>query len=140
MPALTGAHHVALTVTDVDRSVPWYERVLGFTAQDWDDEGDLAARKVVLNGFGMTLTLVQHPGVQRQSFDECRPGLDHLSLPVASAAELTTWAESLTALGVPFGHTPGAANLSLRDPDGIQLVLAAPLGTRPHAESVSDSS
>ena len=124
MPALTGAHHVALTVTDVDRSVPWYERVLGFTTEGrHDDEGDRGLRKVFLNGFGMTLTLVQHPGAERAAFDQCRPGLDHLTFPVPDEPALTSWAERLTDLGVPFEPEATPA-LSLRDPDGIRLVLA----------------
>jgi glyoxylase I family protein len=126
MPALTGAHHVALTVTDVDRSVPWYERVLGFTTEGrQDDEGDLGLRKVFLNGFGMTLTLVQHPGAERAAFDRSRPGLDHLTFPVEDGAALRTWAERLTDLGVPFATPDGSPALSVRDPDGIRLVLAA---------------
>ncbi|EWC61529.1 glyoxalase/bleomycin resistance protein/dioxygenase [Actinokineospora spheciospongiae] len=126
MPALTGAHHVALTVTDVDRSVPWYERVLGFTTEGReDDEGDQGLRKVFLHGFGMTLTLVQHPGAERAAFDECRPGLDHLTLPLADPAALATWARRLTDLGVSFTAPDDSPTLSLRDPDGIQLVLAA---------------
>ncbi|OLR90935.1 VOC family protein [Actinokineospora bangkokensis] len=127
MPALTGAHHVALTVTDVDRSVPWYERVLGFTTEAREDEaGDHGVRRVSLRGFGMVLTLVQHPGACRAAFDECRPGLDHLTLPVPT---LSDWARRLADLGVPCTEAPAAGEpgtLALRDPDGINLVLAGP--------------
>ena len=30
-PGITGFGHIDLTVTDVDRTVAWWERVLGFT-------------------------------------------------------------------------------------------------------------
>jgi len=136
MPALTGVHHIALTVTDVERSVPWYERVLGFTPSGSADEGEQGLRKVFLRGFGVTLTLVQHPAAERAAFDESRPGLDHLTFSVADEDALRFWTERLTEHGVTFSpiteeiSAPGTSVISLRDPDGIQLVLWAPPATR----------
>lgn len=133
MPALTGVHHVALTVTDVDRSAPWYERVLGFTTIGRVDDGDDAVRKVFLRGkgFGLVLTLVQHPATDRACFDERRPGLDHLTFTVPDEDSLHAWTERLTEHGVTFSPVteeltaPGTSVVALRDPDGIQLVLWA---------------
>ncbi|HVK23687.1 MAG TPA: VOC family protein [Actinokineospora sp.] len=113
---MSGVRQVALTVTDVDRSVPWYERVLGFTsAAEVDSPGQ---RKVPLDGFGITLTLVQHLGAARASFDGARPGLDRLTFVVD---ELRTWAARLTEFGVPF--VANSDEIAVRDPDGIQLAL-----------------
>lgn len=134
MPTLTGVHHVALTVTDVDRSVPWYERVLGFETIGRDDtDGEAGLRKVFMRGpgFGITLTLVQHPDAERAQFDERRPGLDHLTFSVPDPDCLRRWTDRLTEHGVTFSpikeeHTaPGTEVIALRDPDGIQLVLWA---------------
>ncbi|RZS37887.1 catechol 2,3-dioxygenase-like lactoylglutathione lyase family enzyme [Herbihabitans rhizosphaerae] len=133
MPALTGVHHVSLTVTDVDRSVPWYERVLGFTEFERVDGGEGALRKVLLRGpgIGIVLALVQHPVSDRVGFDESHPGLDHLSFSVPDEKSLDDWAERLTEHGVTFSpvtaeHTStGAAVVVFRDPDGIQLELWA---------------
>ncbi|WP_436492849.1 VOC family protein [Actinokineospora sp. HUAS TT18] len=113
---MTGVRQVALTVSDVDRSVPWYERVLGFTSSAEDDAPGL--RRVLLDGFGITLTLVQHLGAARASFDGSRPGLDRLTFAVD---ELRTWAARLTEFGVPFTAEPD--EIAMRDPDGIQLAL-----------------
>ncbi|CRK60502.1 hypothetical protein [Alloactinosynnema sp. L-07] len=113
---MPGVRQVALTVTDVDRSVPWYERVLGFTsAAEQDVPG---RRSVPLDGFGITLTLVQHLDAARATFDGSRPGLDRLTFAVD---ELRTWVTRLTEFGVPF--IACSDEISVCDPDGIQLAL-----------------
>ncbi|MBM7770829.1 glyoxylase I family protein [Actinokineospora baliensis] len=114
---MPGVEHIALTVTDVDRSVPWYERVLGFTTESRTDRAD-GPSTVRLRGLGVTLTLVQYPDGSHAPFDECRPGLDHLVFSVADR----TWPDRLAEYGVPHTDTPDG--VALRDPDGIRLVLA----------------
>jgi hypothetical protein len=48
MPVLHGVHHLALTIADIDRSVAWYVRVLGFEEFARRDEPQNGLRKAVL--------------------------------------------------------------------------------------------
>jgi catechol 2,3-dioxygenase-like lactoylglutathione lyase family enzyme len=119
-----GAHHVRLTVTDVDRSVDFYTRVLGF---------ELKARFGPNAAFlhdgslGLGLCTPWHDlsdGERR--FDEARVGLDHLGIKVASAEDVEAAAKHLDAEGVPHsgvkaGGMAGSALVTFRDPDNIQL-------------------
>ena len=61
--------------------------------------------------------------------DEDRVGLDHLSLEVASRAELESAAAHLDELGVAHGPIKEIGHgliLEFRDPDNIALELIAP--------------
>ena len=69
-------------------------------------------------------------------FSENRIGLDHLSLSVASMADLKAAAGVLDARGVSHGESKplepfGIAVLAFRDPDNIQVELTAPLSWTP---------
>jgi len=57
-PAIT---HVALTVTDLDRSAVWYERLLGVEPVLDEDAGGFHHKVYPLSG-GMLLGLHLHPG------------------------------------------------------------------------------
>lgn len=146
MTKLTTVHHLALTVTDVDRSVPWYERVLDLEEVSRREDPETGLRKVVLRApdDGFAVVLVQHPevvipgppmsetGIRWASdFDERRTGLDHVAFRVSSLAQLRQWEERLQQYGVTYSETkqsrtmPGSAVVVFRDPDGIQLEVWA---------------
>ena len=129
MPKLTSVHHLALTVTDVDRSVPWYVRVLDLEESHRREDPETGVRKVVLRsaGDGFSVVLVQHPIAIRPAFDERRTGLDHVAFSVSSRAELTEWEDRLREYGVSYLPATesqtfeGSSVIVFRDPDGIQL-------------------
>ncbi|PXY34616.1 glyoxalase [Prauserella sp. PE36] len=133
MTKLASVHHLALTVTDVDRSVPWYERVLEFEEISRRDDPEKGLRKVLLRapGDGFSVMLVQHAHVERPPFDERHTGLDHVAFKVGSFAELQRWEERLAEYGVthtpatPSRTVPGSLVVVFRDPDGIQLEVWA---------------
>ena len=129
MDGITGVHHFGLTVTDLDRSTGWYERVLGFEVVRQVEVAGVSFATLRSSTETLFLTLYSHPANQRERFEETRTGLDHLSFGVASRAELKRWAAHLTDQGVehsPVAEDPFGAVLVFRDPDNIQLELVAP--------------
>jgi glyoxylase I family protein len=127
VPEIEGVSHIALTVTDLDASVAWYERLLG-AQRLWEEEQD-GHRFVVL--FAPPLVIGLHrfdatpPG---DRFDERRVGLDHVSFQVPGRAALEEWARRLDELGIPHSpitEAPYGTVLVFRDPDNIQLELFA---------------
>ena len=91
MPEFPTITHVALTVTDLERSVPWYERLFGSKPVLDEDTGPF--RHVVwLLGSQTLVGLHQFPDLNSsEPFDERRVGLDHLAFACASRAELAQW-------------------------------------------------
>lgn len=133
-PELTGIQHVGLTVSDVEASAEWYERVLGLQRQfeephHHSDEGGYA---VVLGTPDMSLNvgLDHHPANDGGGFDPTRTGLDHVCFQVGSTGDLTEWAAHLdrhavTNSGVYVMDGTPFSLLTFNDPDGIQLELIA---------------
>ncbi len=126
-PAVT---HVAVTVSDLDRSVGWYSRLFGADPVLDEDTGPF--RHVVWALGGTLLGLHQFPDLSTaDAFDERRPGLDHVAFGCADRAELETWAARLDELGIRHGGIKDAgygSGVSFRDPDNIALELFAPPG------------
>lgn len=91
--------HVALTVSDLGRSVPWYQALIGSDPVIDEDTGPF--RHVVwMLGNQTLLGIHQHANPSSaESFDELRPGLDHVAFGCASRGELETWAARLDELG-----------------------------------------
>jgi catechol-2,3-dioxygenase len=125
-PSIT---HVAVTVADLDRSVPWYEAL--FEAAPVLDEDTGPFRHVVF-ALGDTLFGLHHfPDPAGGAYDERRPGLDHVAFGVGQRADLEKWARRLDELDVAHGGVVDAhygSGLSFRDPDGIALELFAAPG------------
>jgi len=128
-PALT---HVAVTVTDLDRSIPWYEALFGSKPVLDEDTGPF--RHVVWAlGNGNLFGIHQFPAlVDSSPFEERRPGLDHVSFACATRGELEKWSSRLDELGIAHGEVIDAgygSGLSFRDPDNIAFEFFAPPGT-----------
>ena len=130
MPEFPAITHVALTVTNLERSVPWYNAL--FRSEPVLDEDTGAFHHVVWLMGGTLVGIHQFPDlVSNEPFDERRPGLDHLAFACANRAELQEWESHLNELGVSNGgivDAPYGSGLSFRDPDNIALEFFAPPG------------
>jgi len=129
MPEFPTITHVALTVSDLARSVPWYEQLFG--AKPVLDEDTGPFRHVVWLVGGQTLVgLHQFPDpADTLPFNERRLGLDHLAFACGNRGELEQWQARLDELGIANGgvvDAPYGSGLSFRDPDNIALEFFAP--------------
>ncbi len=141
MPTVTSArlHHLALTVTDVDRSVRWYEAVFGIRFRtDVPHAGGVG--KLLADDPGqLMIVLHRHDTNDGKRFGETATGLDHAGFMVPSRGDLTAWQAHLESNGVvradvadtpltqsPIADEPYGSVLVFRDPDNIQLELFAP--------------
>ncbi len=134
--AFPGVHHIAVSVSDLDASRTWYERLLGSGPVLDEDVPSLTGHH---KGFhhtlfalpsGLIFALHRHHGpAESPPFDELRPGLDHIGFGCRSRAELELLEKSLDSLGVLHGGIAEDAlgyGLAFRDPDGIALEFWAP--------------
>ena len=88
MPEFPAITHVALTVTDLERSVPWYRALFGTEPVLNEDTGPF--HHVVWLMGGTLVGIHQFPDLKSaEPFDERRPGLDHLALSLIHISEPT---------------------------------------------------
>ena len=132
MEAMTGIHHVALTVSDLSVSSRWYMDTLGLTAVMAGGDDLVTFQLLTDPNSGLTIGLREYKA-PHDRFSEFRTGLDHLAIGVQSRHELSLREADLAAKGVAFTpsvDTPIGTVVVFRDPDGIQLEywLPAPAG------------
>jgi catechol 2,3-dioxygenase-like lactoylglutathione lyase family enzyme len=139
-PAPARLHHIAITVHDFDRSIPWYEAVFGISYRlDVPHEGGLG-KLLTDDTQELALVLHEHEKTPPSDFDERVVGLDHIGFAVGTRDDLLGWQRHLQAHGVvcaesadqpltqaPIVDEPYGAILVFRDPDNIQLELFAPV-------------
>lgn len=147
---ITGVHHFALTVADVDRSVTFYGGFGFELVSDREVEGDYVEqitgvpgahlRLTHMHGFGHNLELLQYkaPPGARHARDLQDVGSAHVCL---LTDDLDAEVERLRAADVPFrspgpvtttsGPNRGGRGIYVEDPDGnaVEIVqLARPWG------------
>jgi len=129
MPTITGAHHVALTVRDVERGAAWYVDLLGLVPVLEGKDESVSFKVLAHPDCGWVMGVRQYADGSSDEFDEFRTGLDHLAFGVASRADLEAWEDELGRRAItysPMAETPIGTVIVFRDPDGIQLEFWLP--------------
>lgn len=119
-----GVHHLTLTVTDAQRSVDWYQQLLG-EAAIFHLEGPGWNRVLMLWPDGLMIGATQHAATASgDRFDETRVGLDHIGIGCPSEADVRAWGQRMDDLGIAHGpveDVPYGWAVTARDPDGIAV-------------------
>lgn len=139
----SGYAHVRITVTDIERSKSFYDKLFGWpTAVDnsarVDEPGVTSSPQEFFGGVvyqtpSGALFGLRPSAAAGQRFDSERVGLDHFSFLVESREVLADAAAWFAENDVEHGEIidltdSGLAILSFTDPDGIHGELTAPLG------------
>jgi glyoxylase I family protein len=133
MTRITGYHHLSFTVTDLERSVAWYQDVLGFSIDSEVERPDFRRVRLRHPEGPVTVTLTQHVAGSNDRFDERRTGLDHVAFAVPTLADVEAFERRFEERGVEHsdirpipGERSDGGVITLRDPDNIQLEVFAP--------------
>ncbi|RRO20629.1 VOC family protein [Saccharopolyspora rhizosphaerae] len=123
--------HVAITVSDLQRSTRWYRALLASEpVLDEDETSGGFHHTLFALANGQLFGLHAHPGRARPvAFDEHRPGLDHVSFTCRDRTELESWCHRLDDLDIQHGGIVDAhygSGVQFRDPDNIQLEFFSP--------------
>jgi catechol 2,3-dioxygenase-like lactoylglutathione lyase family enzyme len=118
-----GVHHVALISSDVERTVQFFQGVLGFPLIEMFENRDYEGSTHFFFdiGHGNTLAYFDLPGLGLGPYEEVLGGHHHLAISV-EPANWQTLKDRLDANGVEYAHVDGSS-LYFRGPDGERLEL-----------------
>ena len=96
--------HVAVTVTDLERSTQWYSALFD-ASRSWTRTRSTGGfhHTVYVIGGGELFGLHTHPQGAGDKFSELQTGLDHVSFGCRDRNELQDWAARLDQLGITHG-------------------------------------
>jgi catechol 2,3-dioxygenase-like lactoylglutathione lyase family enzyme len=128
--------HLDLVVTSLERSVPFYQELLGLDAQDRDRGRARRARRLHLapgrgaeRDFALGLREKQSDS-RALPYDRYAVGVHHVAFRVGSRTEVDQRAEWLRAVGAEiesgpaeYGYSEGYYAVFFYDPDGLKLEL-----------------
>ncbi len=124
-----GLHHTALISSDVERTVRFYQDLLGFPLTELIDNRDYPGSSHFFFdiGNGNLLAFFDFPGLEQEDYREVLGGLHHVAISV-DPRHWERLRNKLTSAGVEFVEHSDVS-LYFRDPDGARIELIAdPLG------------
>jgi glyoxylase I family protein len=124
-----GIDHVYLTVSSLARAEPFYDRLLadalGFRKNAFTIDGDPHVQY-----YNRQFGVVLRPARSRAAHDRYAPGLHHLCLRVADAADVDRVARALADAGLAATpprlypeYAPDYRATFVDDPDGVRLEI-----------------
>jgi len=124
-----GVHHVALLSHDVERTIRFYQDILGFPLTELFENRDYNGSTHFFFdiGNGNALAFFDFPGLDLGPYAEVLGGLHHLAISVPPER----WAEQRRRLDDAGVDTEciSSSSLYFRDPDGARIELISdPLG------------
>ena len=130
-PASTarGVHHVALICSDVERTVQFFDGLLGFPLIEMFENRDYQGSTHFFFdiGHGNALAYFDLPGLDLGEYAEVLGGHHHLAISI-SRPEWEAARTRLDSAGVDYAHVDGSS-MYFRGPDGERLELISdPLG------------
>jgi glyoxylase I family protein len=120
-PTLGPVNHVALGVSDLRRSEPWYADAFGLTRVDGEAAADGSGHVVLAGATGGWVLTLEAPAT---------PSVQHVAFTCADRAALVAHQELVEVRGITPGtitDAPYGSGFVLRDPDGLELELFAPV-------------
>jgi len=123
LPPSTSVGAVRLLVSDLSRSLDFYERVLGLRTVEHTSDGAALAPE---NGQPVLITLETRPGIHAAARRGAL-GLFHFAILLPDRPSLGRFVAHLTAIGMPAGMSDHLVSeaIYLSDPDGLGIEVYA---------------
>jgi catechol 2,3-dioxygenase-like lactoylglutathione lyase family enzyme len=120
-----GLHHIALMCTDIERTIRFYQGLLGFPLIEIFENRDYPGSTHLFFDIGLdnSLAFFDFPGLDLGPYAEVLGGLHHIAISV----EQGVWDAARARLeeAAVACHIDSVISLYFSDPDGVRLELIA---------------